>query len=203
MNDTQKLRPDHQALSLWKNTMDQLSENVPTPLRVVKIYTSPHQGQPMAAQKEITVIAGKGIRGDRYCLDSFAGSYDNRRIPNSQRAITLITLEGIEEGNKILREMGGIPLGSEETRRNLVVSVGLHALNELIEQEFEVGDVRMRGVELCDPCVRPPSLLGREQDGPAFVKAFLHIGGIRAVPLTSGSIHEGDAIVLPKAKLQP
>ena len=183
--------------------MDQLSENAPTPLRVVKIYTSPHQGQPMVAQKAITVIAGKGIRGDRYFLDSFAGFYDNRRIPNAQRAITLITLEAIEEGNKVLREMGVIPLRPEEIRRNLVVSVILHVLNELVEEEFEVGDVRMRGIELCGPCVRPPSLLGRGQDGPAFVKAFLHSGGIRAVPLTSGSMYEGDAIVLPTTKLQP
>jgi uncharacterized protein YcbX len=182
--------------------MDQLAENATASLRVVKIYTSPHQGQPMVAQKEITVIAGQGIRGDRYFLKSFDGSYNNRRIPNSQRAITLITLEGIEEGNKVLQAMGGRPIRPEETRRNLVVSVGPHALNELIEQEFDVGGVRMRGVELCHPCVSPPSLLGRGQDGPAFVKAFLGMGGIRAVPLTSGSIREGDAIVLPKTRPQ-
>ncbi len=85
--------------------MNQSFENVFPPLSVVRIYTSPHQGQPMVAQKEITVIVGKGIRGDRYFLDDFAGFYDNRRIPNSQRAITLIALEGIEEGNKILQEI--------------------------------------------------------------------------------------------------
>src|SRR5579864_3486818 len=182
--------------------MNQLSENAPTTLKVVKIYTSPHQGQPMVAQKEITVISGQGIKGDRYFLDSFDGSYNNRRIPNSQRAITLITLEGIEEGNQVLQEMGGIPIRPEETRRNLVVSVGPHALNELVDQEFGVGGVRMRGIELCHPCVSLPDLLGRGQDGPAFVKAFLGMGGIRAVPLTSGVIREGDLVVLPENEVQ-
>jgi MOSC domain-containing protein YiiM len=176
--------------------MNQLSENALISLSVVGIYTSPHQGQPMVAQKEIVVVAGKGIRGDRYFLDDFDGFYDNSRIANSQRAITLIALEGIEEGNKVLHEMGGTSMKPEETRRNLVVSVSLNLLNALIEQEFDVGSIRMRGVELCGPCVRPPRLLGREQDGPAFVKAFLRVGGIRAIPLTSGIIHEGDPIVL-------
>jgi hypothetical protein len=173
-----------------------------TQLSVVKIYTSPHQGQPMVAQKEITVIEGKGIIGDRYFLDSFTGFFNNHHVPNSQRVITLISLEGIEEGNKIMRAMGGTPMRPEETRRNLVVSVGLNALNDLVGQEFEVGGIRLRGVANSTPCWRPPTLAGRPQDVSAFVKAFLDTGGIRAVPLTSGLIHEGDPIILPATELQ-
>jgi MOSC domain-containing protein YiiM len=151
----------------------------------------------MVAQKEITVIEGKGIVGDRYFLDSFDGFFNNHHVPNSQRVITLISLEGIEEGNKVMQAMGGTSMKLEETRRNLVVSVGLTTLNELVGQEFNVGSIRMRGVAHSTPCWRPPTLAGRPQDVSAFVKAFLDTGGIRAVPLTSGTIHEGDPLTLP------
>jgi MOSC domain-containing protein YiiM len=173
-----------------------------TRLSVVRIYTSPHQGQPMVAQKEITVIKGKGIIGDRYFLDSFDGFFNNHHVPNSQRVITLISLEGIEEANKVMQKLGGTPMRPEETRRNLVVSIHVHALNALVGQEFDVGGIRMRGVASSTPCWRPPTLSGRPQDVSAFARAFLNNSGIRAVPLTSGLIHEGDRIALPKSKLQ-
>ena len=182
--------------------MTQLYEKECAPLTVVRIYTSPSQGKPMVAHKEVTVIEGKGIVGDRYFLDICDGYYNNSHDPNTERVMTLISLEGIEEGNRVLQEMGGTPLRLEETRRNLVVSVGLSALNDLVEQEFEVGGIRMRGVAPSLPCWRPPSLAGRPEDIAPFVKAFLKTGGIRAIPLTSGVIREGDAIVLPEADLQ-
>jgi glycosyltransferase involved in cell wall biosynthesis/MOSC domain-containing protein YiiM len=182
--------------------MTKLNEKEYSLLRVVGIYTSPSQGKPMVAHKEVTVIEGKGIVGDRYFLDICDGYYNNSHDPNTERVMTLISVEGIEEGNKILQEMGGTPLRPEETRRNLVVSVGLDALNELIEQEFEVGGIRMRGVVPSLPCWRPPSLLGRPEDIAPFVKAFLKTSGIRAIPLTSGVIREGDPVVLPETRLQ-
>src|SRR5579864_1797399 len=150
--------------------MNHLSENEFTPLTVVSIYISPNQGKPMEEQKEVTVIEGKGIVGDRYFLDTCDGYYNNHHEPNSERVMTLISLEGIEEGNKAIREMGGTPLTPQETRRNLVVSVGLNTLSDLIEREFEVGDVRMKGVAPSLPCWRPPSLSGRPQDIAPFVK---------------------------------
>lgn len=182
--------------------MTALSENEPTPLSVVRIYTSPHKGQPMVEQKEITVIEGKGIIGDRYFLDTCDGYYNNCHDPNIERVMTLISLEGIEEGNKVLQEMGGTPLRPEETRRNLVVSVGFNALADLVEQEFEVGGIRMRGVGISNPCWRPPSLVGRPEDITPFVRAFLKTSGIRAIPLTSGVIREGDLVVLPQTEPQ-
>src|SRR5947207_6095388 len=181
--------------------MDQFSNNA-SPPRVVKIYTCPHQGQSMVAQSEVTIVKDKGIMGDRYFLDHFDGFYNNSGgILNGERAITLITIEGIEEGNRALQEAGGTPMRPEETRRNLLVSVGLHVLNTLVGHEFAVGEVRMRGVRFCGPCKRPPTLAGRPQDGSAFATAFRHARAIRAVPLTSGCIREGDLIVLPKVPL--
>jgi MOSC domain-containing protein YiiM len=172
-----------------------------TPLSVVGIYISPHKGQPMVAQKEIMVIEGKGIVGDRYFLDTFDGYYDNHHVPNSERVMTLISLEGIEAGNKVMQEMGGTPIRPEETRRNLVVSVGVNALNALVGQEFEVGGIRMRGVAASTPCWRPPTLAGRQDDIIPFIHAFMDNGGIRVIPLMSGLIREGDPIALPISSL--
>jgi len=178
----------------------EIAEDTPVPLRIFKIYTSPHKGEPMVEQKEITVIEGKGIIGDRYYLDSFDGYFDNHNVPNSERVITLISLEGIERGNKTIQEKGGTPMKPEETRRNLVVNVDVDTLDALIGEEFEVGGIRMKGVAASTPCWRPPTLAGRVEDTVPFIHGFLHNGGIRAIPLTSGLIREGDPIIFPKTE---
>ncbi len=162
----------------------------------------------MVTQREITVTEGRGIVGDRYYLKDdgeIEGFYNKHRIPNVERGVTLFSLEGLEAGNKLMQEMGGAPLLPEQTRRNLAVTGSVDALNELIGQEFTVGGVRMRGVEPAPPCWRPPTLIGRPDDVPVFVKAFLKYGGIRAEPLSTGSIHEKDLLRVPKIKpqLQP
>ena len=177
--------------------MPTIEEAPETHLCVVKIYTSPRQGAPMVEQKEITVIKGKGIVGDRYFLDTYDGYFNNHRVPNSERVMTLISLEGIKKGNKVMQAMGATTLKLEETRRNLVVNVGLNTLRSLVGQEFEVGGIRMRGAGHSTPCWRPPTLPGRPADISTFVRAFLDNTGIRVIPLTSGSIREGDPIVLP------
>ena len=60
---------------------------------------------------------------------------------------------------------------------------------------FKVGDVLMEGVELCEPCRRPPALVGRASDGEAFELAFKNRGGLRARIIIGGNIYRGTQIL--------
>jgi MOSC domain-containing protein YiiM len=79
------------------------------------------------------------------------------------------------------------PLRADEHRRNLVTR-GVE-LNGLVVRGFMIGDVRCRGIRLCEPC--------RVMDGYAsrpLLRALVHRGGLRADILEDGEIHVGDRI---------
>src|SRR5205814_2290645 len=104
-------------------------------------------------------------------------------------AITLIEAEEIEA----IREEHGIDLGEGRSRRQ-VVTRGMR-LNDLVGQEFSVGEVRCRGVELCEPCQHLARLLGE----PNLINAALHRAGLRADILAGGRIAVGDSVASPTA----
>ena len=143
----------------------------------------------------VNAIAGVGLLGDRYAKRE--GAYSIRpnskkkpRIPDEDRQVTLIAQQQIEVGNAILRRMGIEPITEDQTRRNLVVTLSSNQLNALVGERFKVGDVLMEGVELCEPCRRPPTLIDRSKDGEAFEFAFENRGGLRARILRGGNIHK-------------
>lgn len=149
---------------------------------VVGIWIAPAEGAPMESLDEVRALAGKGLAGDRYAAE--AGKYSGRRLEHAQRAVTLIEREAIEGA----RNEYGVELGEHESRRNLV-TVGV-PLNHLVGREFSVGEVRMRGIDLAEPCTYLEGLLARE----GVRKAMVHRGGLRAEILTDGPIHVGDRI---------
>jgi MOSC domain-containing protein YiiM len=68
-------------------------------------------------------------------------------------------------------------------------------LNDLVGKTFQIGTVKLKGVELCEPCATLGSALENESIKNAdVVKAFVHKGGLRADVLTSGSIKVGMSI---------
>jgi MOSC domain-containing protein YiiM len=146
---------------------------------VVSIYKTPSGGQPMHAVDEVRAVPGKGLEGDRYY--NRTGNYSNK--PGPEREITLIEIEAIEA----LQHEVGIALMPAETRRNLVTR-GV-PLNHLVDQEFRVGEVTLRGVRLCEPCQYLASLTQ-----PGVLPALIHRGGLRAQIISEGMIHIGDAI---------
>jgi hypothetical protein len=145
------------------------------------IYVAANAGEPMYGLDRAFVEAGRGISNDRYAEGR--GAFSRSVVPKT-RHISLIAAEAIAAANEEME----FPYGQEETRRNLI-TVGIE-LNDLVDQEFSVGNVAMRGVELCDPCRRPEKLTGKS----GFEKAFDGRGGLRAEVLTSGLIIVGDKI---------
>jgi MOSC domain-containing protein YiiM len=149
--------------------------------KVVGIYIAGGEGAPMQSRDEVRAIAGKGLDGDRYATE--AGKYSGTRVEDSQRAVTLIEREAVQGA---VTEFG-VELDEGETRRNIVTE-GLR-LNGLVGQEFSVGGVRMRGVDLAHPCVWLEELTR-----PGVRVSLVDRGGLRAEILDDGDIKVGDPI---------
>jgi hypothetical protein len=149
--------------------------------RVVYLFICPKAGSRMEEVGYVNAIAGQGFEGDRYFFGrgAFSGSSHV-----TVRHATLIAAEVIAAANRGLVD-AFLP---SETRRN-VVTQGV-SLNDLVGVEFTVGRVRMRGVELCDPCDRPDKLAAKK----GFRFAFDGGGGLRVEIVTSGTIEIDDEI---------
>jgi MOSC domain-containing protein YiiM len=151
-------------------------------MKVEHIFISAKPGGPQVEQELVRVVAGAGIEGDRYF-----GQHDE---PGQN--LTLIEIEEIEA---FLREYGRADELSV-THRNILTS-GVR-LNDLVGVEFWVGEVKLRGVELCEPCLGLGTALTSPTLSPAgVVKRFAHRAGLRADVLSSGAIKRGDAVTAP------
>jgi hypothetical protein len=149
--------------------------------KVVQLLTAATPQSPMISQPRIRAIAGRGLEGDRY----FAGI--GTFSPQPQKPdfeITLIEQEAIAG----FVATSGLAFTAADARRN-VVTEGI-ALNDLAGREFSLGEVRIRGIRLCEPC----NYLAK-QTHPDVLRGLVHRGGLRAQILSDGVISVGDPIV--------
>lgn len=141
-------------------------------MRVISINMAPSKGAPMVSVEEVRALAGRGLVGDRK-LDS----------PKPGGQLTLIEVEAIEA----LARDYKIEIEPRVTRRNIVTR-GV-ALNHLVGREFKIGEVRVRGVRLCEPCTYLETLTGMK-----LREGLVHRGGLRADIVSNGVIRKGDEI---------
>lgn len=152
------------------------------------IYIAHAAGAPMRQLTQAELMAGFGIRGDRYSQGIGAFS---KAAPPKIRHITLIAKTGIVHANHILKNNQYSQFTEAQTRRNLVIDgISPQELNDLIGEVFYLGGLTLKGIELCAPCQRPANLLKKED----FINSFEGRGGIRAAVLESGQISTGDNI---------
>jgi MOSC domain-containing protein YiiM len=150
--------------------------------QVEAIYITGQDAKPMESKDEVPARAGKGLEGDRY----FTGDGTFSKKPDPGRNITLIEREAIESAEAKY----GVDLSEGAPRRNIQTR-GV-PLNHLVGKEFLIGDVRVKGVKLCEPCGHLESLTE-----PGVKQALIHRGGLRADILTDGTIKVGDPIREP------
>jgi MOSC domain-containing protein YiiM len=135
--------------------------------------------------ESIEAVAGEGLRGDRYGAGIGAAQFKGRRKPENE--VTLIASEAIEAAN----DEFNYTIDHLQTRRNLLTE-GL-PLNDLVGKTFRVGDVLLKGLELCEPCGYLESRTFRG------IKAALkHRGGLRCCVMEGGEIRVGDAIQISR-----
>ena len=146
---------------------------------VISIHIAPTGAAPMKSVTNAKAVAGRGLEGDRYY--SKLGTYSNQA--GSGRDVTLIEIEAI---NGLKRDYE-VQLDSGQPRRNIVTR-GV-ALNHLVEQEFRIGDVVLRGTRLCEPCAYMEKLTVK-----GAMRGLVHRGGLRAEIISGGSIRVGDTI---------
>jgi len=147
--------------------------------RVAGIFITRTKAEPMRSVDEVSAVAGKGLDGDRYFDRD--GTWSDR--PGTGREVTLIESEAVEAAG---REYG-FDLGPGDARRN-IVTAGV-ALNHLVGRDFMVGEVRLRGMRLCEPCAHLSELTG-----VPLITALIHRGGLRAEIVDGGAIRVGDQI---------
>jgi MOSC domain-containing protein YiiM len=145
---------------------------------VEAIYLAAAASAPTSAVNEAHAIPGVGLEGDRYALRQ--GTFYK---PLPDREITLIEAEAIEA----LKRDYNVEFSPGEARRN-VVTRGV-ALNHLVGRDFQIGEVKARGIRLCEPCDHLQRVTGR-----AVLKGLLHRGGLRAQILSEGTIRVGDPL---------
>jgi len=146
------------------------------PTGVVKeILLAQKRGGAMSSVSQVQAMAGRGLVGDRNFSPLIEVAPDKN--------ITLIESEKIQE----FGEATGIAFSAQDARRNIVTSGIL--LNPLLGQEFFVGPVTVKALELCEPC----SLLARRTHRQV-LWGLAHKGGLRCQILTYGIIQVGDRI---------
>jgi MOSC domain-containing protein YiiM len=147
---------------------------------VVSLHIAPTGAAPMRSVDQVKAFAGRGLEGDRY--SNQLGTYSNH--PGTGRHVTLVEIEAVEA----LKRDYDIDMAPGLSRRNIVTR-GV-ALNHLVEREFSVGQVVLRGTRLCEPCSHLEKLTRQ-----GVMRGLIHRGGLRSEVVAGGMIRIGDAII--------
>ncbi len=147
--------------------------------RLEAIYVAEKKGSDLQPVQEAQAIAGCGLAGDRYCGKQGAGA----KPIEPGRQITLIEIEALEA----LAREDQMTLQPGQARRSLITR-GV-PLNHLVGSEFQIGDVVLRGIRLCEPCDHLESLTVT-----GVKKGLCHRGGLRAQIVQGGVLRPGDVV---------
>jgi len=149
--------------------------------RLAAIYIGDRKGEALHAVEHVEALAGHGLVGDRYCRQE--GTFSKPGSPD--REVTLIETEALEA----LANEAEIRLESHQTRRNLLTR-GV-PLNHLVGKEFQVGQVVLKGIRLCEPCGHLEALTVK-----GIQLGLCHRGGLRAQIIRGGILRAGDVVRL-------
>jgi MOSC domain-containing protein YiiM len=149
--------------------------------RLTKILIAASPSAPMVALCEVRAVPGLGLEGDRYF--SGTGTFSpHPRKPDFE--VTLIEQEKIAA----FAAESGLPFTAALARRNLVTEgVDLYAL---VGREFSIGEVRLFGMRLCEPCAYLAKV-----SFPETLKGLVHKGGLRARIVSEGVLRVGDRLI--------
>ena len=142
--------------------------------KIIEIGITKESNKKIEKVKSIEVVAGKGIKGDRYFHD----------VTEVRKQLTLIESENIDYYNKTFNTN----FTYLEFRRNLVTQN--IQLNDLIGKTLSIGEIKIKAHDLCKPCKPLQEKLGKDN----IIKEFLRRGGLRCEILNSGTIKTGDNI---------
>ena len=149
--------------------------------KVLEIGICKNKGEKIIKINHVEAIMGKGLLGDRKFIEN------NSKISQ----VTLIEIENINYFNHI-SETNILP---SEFRRNIITE-GIK-LNDFVNKEFLVGNIKLKGHDLCRPCKYLQNMLSQSN----FVKDLLDKGGLRCEILSTGKISVNDKIASIKQNI--
>lgn len=129
---------------------------------------------------EVRAYTDRGLEGDRFFRDSWS------KANRPDKAVTLIEEETLQAAAAEL----GVEMFAEKSRRNILTR-GVPLL-DLLNREFSVGGVMMRGLRLFEPCGHLEKVSGIR----GVFQALKHRSGLKAAILSDGLIRAGDSISL-------
>jgi len=142
--------------------------------KVLEIGISFAKGSKIQNLNSVEAIKDKGLLNDRKFKEN------NKK----ECQITLIEIEYIVHFNKISQSR----ILSVDFRRNIITE-GVN-LNIFLNKEFYVGNVKLKGHDLCRPCKYLQEKLKQNN----FIRDLLNKGGLRCEIISSGIINVGDII---------
>ena len=142
--------------------------------KVILLGISNLKGGSIKEMNSVDAIKGKGLLNDRKLKEN----------NDKKSQLTLIEIENINHFNKI----SNTSIEPLKFRRNIITK-GIE-LNKLINKEFLIGKVKLKGHDLCRPCRYLQELLGQKN----LVKELILKGGLRCEILSSGKIFVNDII---------
>ena len=146
--------------------------------KVFKLGITKSNNQKIEEVESIEVLANKGIVGDRH--------FDDYNDPFCQ--LSLIESENIDNYNTKF----GLDISYVDFRRNIITK-GIR-LNNFVGKKFKIGNVKVKGIDLCRPCKHLSGILNQDN----IIKEVLKKGGLRCQILSSSIIHTGDVIKILK-----
>lgn len=152
--------------------------------QVEKIYIAREKRSPVEEVPEAFLEASKGIKGDRYHAISDAALSQGEDAGIYQ--VTLIDKATLDEF--LAQQSSDLSYG--DFRRSIITS-GVD-LNALVGKDFSIGEVELRGTELCEPCAWLAANVHKE-----VLPGLVHKAGIRAMVKTSGTIMPGSEVHIP------
>ena len=175
MTEAIRPMPEEMPVELWRGVKPS------SPVwhgRVVALFVAPKSAEEMISLSSVQALADRGLEGDRFFRDSWSA------INRSDKAVSLIEEEVLELAAAEL----GVESIAQKTRRNIVTRDV--PLIDLLHREFMVGNVRMRGIRLFEPCAH----LVKVSKLPGIFKALNHRSGLKAAILSDGIISVDDRI---------
>ena len=142
--------------------------------KVILLGISNLKGGSMKEMKFVDAIKGQGLLNDRKLKEN----------NDKKSQLTLIEIENINYYNQVSNSS----IEPLNFRRNIITE-GI-SLNTLINKEFLIGNVKVKGHDSCRPCKYLQELLGQKN----LVKELILKGGLRCEILSSGKIFVNDII---------
>jgi MOSC domain-containing protein YiiM len=145
------------------------------------LHITPRAFLPMREMPALTLVAGRGIEGDRYLIGREEGFYSHK--PEEGRQVTLFELETLIA----LKRDAKIDLGPHEHRRNVTVE-GV-PLNHLVGQRFWLGETFLEATRLSIPCRHIEEITGK-----AIFDPLINRSGLNCRILQGGIVKVGDSV---------